>query len=290
LFFVFLIALIVSLIDCMRTHSGGTADRTLRFWDTSTGACLNSIDTKSQVSFEAQTIETKPPARTNTNQQQQVCSVLWSPHYRELVSSHGYSQNQLCVWKYPSMTKVCELTGHSSRVLHMAMSPDGETGVFSIVVLLESPTTIHVRSCIGERRRDAEILAHIRATSFGAQNVADRPRHACAALDHDSMIASLLSCVLPSLVLRLCCAAVTINLVSLCVCEKQTHIFSLHSKDRRIVFTFNSTSFVLEEIQGTRGRNENKRTQKSNGSTVRENHVASAKPINFRLIDIEGLR
>jgi len=28
---------------------GGTADRTIRFWDTSTGACLNSVDTKSQV-------------------------------------------------------------------------------------------------------------------------------------------------------------------------------------------------------------------------------------------------
>lgn len=83
---------------------GGTADRTLRFWDTTHGACLNHIDTKSQV-----------------------CSILWSSHYRELVTSHGFSQNQLTVWKYPSMVKVCQLTGHTSRVLHMAMSPDGET-------------------------------------------------------------------------------------------------------------------------------------------------------------------
>lgn len=28
---------------------GGTADRTIRFWNTATGACLNYIDTKSQV-------------------------------------------------------------------------------------------------------------------------------------------------------------------------------------------------------------------------------------------------
>lgn len=83
---------------------GGTADRTIRFWNTQTGSCLNSIDTKSQV-----------------------CSIQWSINQKELVSSHGFSQNQLIVWKYPTMAKVAELTGHTSRVLHMALSPDGET-------------------------------------------------------------------------------------------------------------------------------------------------------------------
>ncbi len=57
----------------------------------------------------------------------QVCSLLWSPHEKEILSSHGFSQNQLCLWNYPSMTKVKELTGHTSRVLHMAMSPDGSS-------------------------------------------------------------------------------------------------------------------------------------------------------------------
>ncbi|KAK2569872.1 Cell division cycle protein 20-like protein [Acropora cervicornis] len=85
---------------------GGTADRHIRFWNVSTGNCLNSIDTHSQV-----------------------CSILWSNEYKELVSSHGYAQNQLTVWKYPSMVKVTELTGHTCRVLHMAMSPDGQTVV-----------------------------------------------------------------------------------------------------------------------------------------------------------------
>ena len=83
---------------------GGTSDRTLRFWNTKTGACVNSIDTGSQV-----------------------CSIKWSTHYKELVTSHGYSKNQLAVWKYPSLVKTNELTGHTSRVLHMAMSPDGQT-------------------------------------------------------------------------------------------------------------------------------------------------------------------
>ena len=57
----------------------------------------------------------------------QVCAILWSQHYRELVSGHGYSQNQLTVWKYPSMTRIADLTGHTARILALAMSPDGTT-------------------------------------------------------------------------------------------------------------------------------------------------------------------
>lgn len=83
---------------------GGTADRTIRFWNTSTGACLNTVDTKSQV-----------------------CALQWSKLRNEVISSHGFSQNQVIVWKYPSMSKLAELTGHTQRVLHMAQSPDGTT-------------------------------------------------------------------------------------------------------------------------------------------------------------------
>jgi len=85
---------------------GGTADRMIRFWNSNTGACLNAVDTHSQV-----------------------CALQWAKHDKELVSSHGYSHNQLILWKYPSMVKVAELTGHTSRVLHMAQSPDGTTVV-----------------------------------------------------------------------------------------------------------------------------------------------------------------
>ncbi|XP_044738403.1 cell division cycle protein 20 homolog isoform X2 [Chrysoperla carnea] len=83
---------------------GGTADRTIKFWNCNTGALLNSVDTKSQV-----------------------CSILFSTNYKELISGHGFANNQLIIWKYPSMTKITELTGHTARVLHLAMSPDGQT-------------------------------------------------------------------------------------------------------------------------------------------------------------------
>lgn len=85
---------------------GGTADRTIKFWNTDTGSRLNSIDTGSQV-----------------------CSLMWSPNHKdkEILSSHGYSENQLCLWKYPTMTKIKELKGHTERVLHLAQAPDGVT-------------------------------------------------------------------------------------------------------------------------------------------------------------------
>ncbi|KAK6925622.1 Anaphase-promoting complex subunit 4, WD40 domain [Dillenia turbinata] len=83
---------------------GGGGDRCIKFWNTHTGACLNSIDTGSQV-----------------------CALLWNKNERELLSSHGFAQNQLTLWKFPSMVKMAELTGHTSRVLFMAESPDGST-------------------------------------------------------------------------------------------------------------------------------------------------------------------
>lgn len=48
-----------------------------------------------------------------------MCALQWSKHQKELVSSHGFSEYQLCLWKYPSMAKIKELRGHTARVLHL---------------------------------------------------------------------------------------------------------------------------------------------------------------------------
>ena len=85
---------------------GGRDGKWIKFWNAHTGECLNSVDTGSQV-----------------------CSLLWNKKERELLSSHGSTQNQLTLWEYPSMVKMAELTGHTSRVLFMAQSPDGCTVV-----------------------------------------------------------------------------------------------------------------------------------------------------------------
>lgn len=48
--------------------------------------------------------------------------------YRELVSAHGFSLNHLTLWKYPTLNKVVDIpNAHTSRILHMTMSPDGQT-------------------------------------------------------------------------------------------------------------------------------------------------------------------
>jgi cell division cycle 20-like protein 1 (cofactor of APC complex) len=52
---------------------------------------------------------------------------MWSKTCNEIVSTHGYSLNQIIVWKYPSMQKLVTLTGHTYRVLYLAMSPDGQS-------------------------------------------------------------------------------------------------------------------------------------------------------------------
>jgi cell division cycle 20-like protein 1 (cofactor of APC complex) len=56
-----------------------------------------------------------------------VCNLVFSKTKDELVSTHGYSLNQVIVWKYPTMEKLATLTGHTYRVLYLAMSPDGSS-------------------------------------------------------------------------------------------------------------------------------------------------------------------
>ncbi|KAL4926975.1 WD40 repeat domain-containing protein [Aspergillus undulatus] len=85
---------------------GGTADRTIKFWNTATGSLIKEVDTGSQV-----------------------CNLAWSKNSDEIISTHGYSQNQIVIWKYPRMEQIVSLTGHTFRVLYLAMSPDGQTVV-----------------------------------------------------------------------------------------------------------------------------------------------------------------
>ncbi|KAK9246621.1 WD40-repeat-containing domain protein [Lipomyces tetrasporus] len=83
---------------------GGTYDKHIHFWNGTTGARLNSIDTGSQVT-----------------------SLQWSTTYKEIVSSHGYPDNNLAIWSYPSLVKNGEIQGHDTRILSSALSPDGST-------------------------------------------------------------------------------------------------------------------------------------------------------------------
>jgi len=82
---------------------GGTADRCIRFWNLQTLSQIDCVDTGSQV-----------------------CNLMFSKNTNEIVSTHGYSLNQIIVWRYPSMQKLATLTGHTYRVLYLANSPCGQ--------------------------------------------------------------------------------------------------------------------------------------------------------------------
>lgn len=81
----------------------GIHDKCIRFWNTAQGKLMHKEDTGSQVT-----------------------GLHWSSsRERELLSSHGYGDTQLCLWKYPTMKKLGDLGAHSSRVLSIVPSPDG---------------------------------------------------------------------------------------------------------------------------------------------------------------------
>ena len=51
----------------------------------------------------------------------------WSKTFRELISAQGSGENQLILWKYPSLKKVVELpNAHAARIMQLAISPDGQ--------------------------------------------------------------------------------------------------------------------------------------------------------------------
>ncbi|GAA5977575.1 hypothetical protein JCM11641_006868 [Rhodosporidiobolus odoratus] len=94
---------------------GGARDGTIRFWSSRTGEeALDKVDIGSQI-----------------------CQVIWSRNSDEIVSSHGFGwnspENRLFVWKInssaPTTQCVASLSGHSYRVLHLALSPDGKSVV-----------------------------------------------------------------------------------------------------------------------------------------------------------------
>ena len=81
---------------------GGTADCRIRLWSINKQCLVNEVNTGSQV-----------------------CSVSFSKYENEIISTHGFSKNEVVIWKTPKLKKIVGLLGHSSRVLYQAQSPCG---------------------------------------------------------------------------------------------------------------------------------------------------------------------
>ncbi|KAI9306844.1 WD40-repeat-containing domain protein [Cunninghamella echinulata] len=82
---------------------GGREDKNIHFWNVSTTTRVHSVSTGSQVT-----------------------SLHWSKHYKEIVSTHGYPNNQITLWSYPKLKRIIDIPAHESRILHSALSPDGQ--------------------------------------------------------------------------------------------------------------------------------------------------------------------
>lgn len=98
---------------------GGNHDRTIKLWNVLNGTCQRTVDVESPV-----------------------CSIIWSEENRELASGHGMPHNYLSLWKYPCMSKVADLKGHTGRIIQLASSPDGCT-----VASLGADETLRIWRC-----------------------------------------------------------------------------------------------------------------------------------------------
>jgi WD40 repeat protein len=80
----------------------GTSDKTIRIWNAETGKTIAAVDTGSQV-----------------------CNLYWNDEYNELLSTHGFSQHQLALWRCADLSLLAQFYEHRQRVLFMSRSPDG---------------------------------------------------------------------------------------------------------------------------------------------------------------------
>ena len=80
----------------------GTADRCIRLWNINERKLIQKKDTNSQI-----------------------CNLVFSKIENEIITTHGFSNNEINVWGIKGIKKLCTLTGHTSRVLYLSLSPCG---------------------------------------------------------------------------------------------------------------------------------------------------------------------
>lgn len=80
----------------------GTADRCLRVFDINSKTMTQEKDTGSQI-----------------------CNLLWSKQEDEIITAHGFSKNDIVVWRQKGLKKIVSLKGHQQRVLYLSMNREG---------------------------------------------------------------------------------------------------------------------------------------------------------------------
>ena len=80
---------------------GGSGDMRLMIHDTQKNQCLKSIHTSSQV-----------------------CALQWEPESQKLITAHGFSKYQLCLWDIENENLLYEFIGHKNRVLSLVKAKE----------------------------------------------------------------------------------------------------------------------------------------------------------------------
>ncbi|WUR04962.1 WD40 repeat domain-containing protein [Vairimorpha necatrix] len=80
---------------------GGTKDKCIKMWDIYDGKKIGETQVNSQV-----------------------CTLNYIHKYKELISSHGYVDNNIILWKASTMKEILSFGKHDNRVLHTALNPD----------------------------------------------------------------------------------------------------------------------------------------------------------------------
>jgi WD40 repeat protein len=70
---------------------------------------------------DVNTLETIACADTRS----QVCNLFWNEENNEILSTHGFSQYQLALWRGGDLTQIAVFLEHKQSVLYLAASPDG---------------------------------------------------------------------------------------------------------------------------------------------------------------------
>lgn len=83
---------------------GGSNDKTIKFWDMATGQCERNLSITSQV-----------------------CGIHFIEKYKEMITAHGFSENNICLWKESNFRLISSFGKHDNRVLYTALNPDQST-------------------------------------------------------------------------------------------------------------------------------------------------------------------
>lgn len=83
---------------------GGSGDMRLLVHDVQRQQCVKNIHTSSQV-----------------------CALAWEPESQKLITAHGFSKYQICLWDIENENLLYEFVGHKNRVLSLSLAKDNST-------------------------------------------------------------------------------------------------------------------------------------------------------------------